>query len=250
MSALAQPGIGQRAGGTFGMQLRDGLVGRLARRMLECADDAGFGWTGIHESILLEALPICRSRSGQSRGRVCGGARDAAPSASLRVPSGARTRGPSRTLALPTVAPLEQSRRVRSRSALRARPRLLRSSAPHKSRHRTPAHGFAGWPRHSVGVPRWYPQGCGWAGQCAHGRRRAAQPAKGHRDAAPTAARRRGCRAPSASATADRCRPREGEVRSRPWRASSAGDLGAPGRAPAVERARPAHPRPCSLDSR
>jgi hypothetical protein len=59
---------------------------------------------------------------------------DAAVVATRRLPCGARARGPSRnSLRSLAFAALEQSRRARQRSALRARPRALRSSAPHMS---------------------------------------------------------------------------------------------------------------------
>ena len=49
---------------------------------------------------------------------------------------------------------------------------------------RTPTHGVADAPRYlTKRMPRWCWQGCGWAGRGALGRRRAAQLAKGHRDA-------------------------------------------------------------------
>ncbi len=190
------------------------------------------------------------ARSGQSRGRVCAGARMRQPFAARRVPCGTRSRGPSRN-SLRSLRSLRSNNRDESDHEARC----ARGHEPCVPRRRicrcrrTPTHGFADALSCSTKrMPRSCRQGCGWAGPGANGRRRAAQPAKGYRDAAPAAARRRGCRAPSiGSDCAASCRPCEGEVRSRPWRASSAGDLGPQGRGAGGSAHGPAHPQPCAL---
>ena len=63
--------------------------------------------------------------------------------ASRRLPCAARARGPVAQLAaLTAFAALEQARRVSSRSALRARPRALRSSAAHSRPGTAPPSGL------------------------------------------------------------------------------------------------------------
>jgi hypothetical protein len=70
----------------------------------------------------------------QSRGRVCGGARMRQPFAALRVPCGARSRGSSRN-SLRSLRSLRSDNRdeYEDEARSRARPRALRSSAPHMS---------------------------------------------------------------------------------------------------------------------
>src|SRR5262245_9277079 len=57
-------------------------------------------WVTADFSWLLYCMPVLQSWSEQSRGRVCGGAHDAAASASLRLPCGARVAKAAAELAL------------------------------------------------------------------------------------------------------------------------------------------------------
>ena len=76
---------------------------------------------------------IAEGAARQSRGRVCAGARVRQPLAARRVPCGARSRGPSRN-SLRSLRSLRSNNLDESEDearAARARPRALRSSAPH-----------------------------------------------------------------------------------------------------------------------
>jgi len=77
--------------------------------------------------------PACGA-ARQSRGRVCAGARMRQPFAARRVPCGARSHGPSRN-SLHSLRSLRSNNRDESEhdARSRARPRALRSSAPHMS---------------------------------------------------------------------------------------------------------------------
>ena len=126
------------------------------------------------------------------------------------------------------------------------RARLLAAPQVAPTGHRPPRSGARGLCRR---MPRCCRQGCGRADRGALGGRRAAQRTKGHRDAPKRVAtasmssseHRHDARAP--------CRPCEGEGRSRPWAASSAGDLGPQGRGARGSARRPARPQPCILYS-
>ena len=130
------------------------------------------------------ALRPARLGARQSRGRVCAGARMRQPFASRRVPSGARSRGPSRN-SLHSLRSLRSNSRDESEhdARSRARPRALRSSAPHMSlpshthprlcrHHCEPRRTTRAWPRGGR-CPGWAT--CGAARSAAPGSARAAR---------------------------------------------------------------------------
>jgi hypothetical protein len=139
---------------------------------------------GTLRSLVTLALRLACVCVWQSRGREYAGARMRQPFAVRRVPSGTRSRGPSRN-SLHSLRSLRSNNRDESDhdARSRARPRALRSSAPHMS---LPAHTHPRLCRHHRAFRRTprallrggrYPLGaiCGAARSAAPGSARAAR---------------------------------------------------------------------------